>query len=319
LRDGASGMSLSPNSFQFFRHAHFAFDFAAIQFRADVFWLYLACAVLSAIGVTKIFRGELAQRRGPDKFLPFGRLFYAIPMGVFGVFHFVNAAQVATLIPKWMPWHMFWTYFVGIALIAASLSIILQTNAWLAGALLGCMFLLFVAMMDIHGVIASHGSRFSWALALRQTAFGGGAFAVAAAQLKKINSAFNTRWLVAACRFFVGIPAVVYGAEHFLHPTFAPGVPLPKITPTWIPGHLFWAYFMGAMLIICGLCIVVNFKARFAALYLGIAILLIVVVIYLPITIAKPSDIAAGLLYVLDTLAFCGTVFALADAIAERA
>ncbi len=299
-------------------HEQFAFAFAAIQFRVDVFWLYLALTVLTFIGVIKIFRDELAERRGLDKFLPFGRLFYAIPMGVFGVFHFVNLNLISSMIPKWMPWHLFWAYFVGAALLAASLSIILEKYAWLAGLLLGCMFLLFVAMMDIHAIVVTHGNRFFLAVGLREIAFSGGAFAIAATQWIKKSEGKSSRGaegLVNLCRFFVGVPAVVYGVEHFLHPTFAPAVPLQKITPTWIPFHLFWAYLMGAALIVCGVGIVLNFRARMAALYLGIVILLIVVVIYLPITIAMPSDIGNGLNYILDTLAFCGTAFVLADAI----
>ena len=159
-------MSLLHFALQVSRLDHLRFAFAAIQFRADVFWLYLALTVLTFIGVIKIFRDELAERRGLDKFLPFGRLFYAIPMGVFGVFHFVNLNLISSMIPKWMPWHLFWAYFVGAALLAASLSIILEIHAWLAGALLGSMFLLFVVMIDIHGLWRRMAIDFFWALAL---------------------------------------------------------------------------------------------------------------------------------------------------------
>jgi hypothetical protein len=63
----------------------------------------------------------------------------------------------------------------------------------------------------------------------------------------------------------VGIPAIVFGWEHFLHPAFAPGIPMEAITPAWIPGRRFWAYLTGAALIACGACIVVNKKVGSAA------------------------------------------------------
>lgn len=304
--------------FQFFHHARLALALAVFQVPTDVFWGFFGCAVLSVIGLIKIIKYELPQKHGLDKILPFGRLFYAIPMGVFGTEHFTDTKFIARLIPHWIPLHTFWVYLVGIALIAAALSIILEKNSRLAATLLGCMFVLFVALMHVHNIVASHGARLFWAIGLREIAFSGGAFAVAARQAKRTLSE-GAPWMVTLARFFVGIPAIVFGVEHFLHPTFAPGVPLEIITPTWIPGYLFWAYLMGAALLICGACILANKKARMAAIYLGIVILLIVLVVYLPMTIANPTDLDSGLNSFVDTLAFSGTALVLADAIRERA
>ncbi len=303
--------------FHFFQHARPALALAVFGIRADVFWPYFTCAVLFAIGLTVIFTRELAQKHGLDKILPFGRLFYAIPMGVFGTEHFTDTKLIASLVPRWMPWHTFWVYVVGTALIAAALSIVVQKYSRLAATLLGIMFLLFVALMHIHNIVASHGARLFWTIAVREIAFSGGAFAVAGAQMKRTASD-GAPWLVTLARFFVGIPAIVFGVEQFLHPTIAPGVPLDKITPAWVPGQLFWAYLTGAALIICGACIAVNMKARLAATLLGIAVLLTVIFIYLPIMIADLSNIGDGLNFVADTLAFSGAALILADAIRER-
>jgi uncharacterized membrane protein YphA (DoxX/SURF4 family) len=310
-------MNMLNCSFQFFHHARLAFAFAIFKIQADVFWLFFICAILFVIGLTKVIKDELPQKHGLDKILPFGRLFYAIPMGVFGTFHLTHAAEVARLVPRWMPLHLFWTYLVGIALIDASLSIILEEYAGLAATLLGCMFLLFVVLMHIHNIEATHGARLFWAIGLRDLAFSGGAFAVAGSQLKR-TSADDASWLVTLARFFVGIPAIVFGVEYFLHPTIEPGVPLEKLMPNWVPGPLFWGYLTGAALIVCGACIVANKKARLAAIVLGIVILFFVVFLYIPITISNPSDIDSGLNSFADTLAFSGTALVLANALRER-
>ena len=310
-------MNMLNCSFQFFHHARLALALAVFPIQADVFWPFFSCAILLVIGLTKIIKDELPQKHGLDKILPFGRLFYAIPMGVFGTDHLTDAKDIARIVPSWMPLHTFWVYLVGIALIAAALSIILEKHVRLAATLLGCMFLLFVVLIHIPNIVATHGARLFWAIGLREIAFSGGAFALAGRQLKRTPSD-GAPGLVTLWRFFVGIPAIVFGVEHFLHPTFAPGVPLEKITPTWIPGHLFWAYLTGAALIACGACIVVNKTVRLAATYLGIVILLLVVFVYLPITVANPSDIDSGLNSLVDTLAFSGTALLLADAIRER-
>jgi uncharacterized membrane protein YphA (DoxX/SURF4 family) len=213
---------------------------------------------------------------------------------------------------------LFWTYLVGTALIAAALSIILEKRSRLAATLLGGMLLLFVGVMHIPNVVASHGARLFWTIALRETAFSGGAFALAAVQSKR-SSSHGPSAMVTLSRFLVGIPAILFGIEQFLHPTIAPGIPLQKITPAWVPGQLFWAYSTGTALIICGACIVVNVKARTAAIYLGIAVLLTVLFIYLPITVANPSEIGNGLNFVADTLIFSGVGLVLADAIGGQA
>src|SRR5260370_16107004 len=247
---GDPGMNMLNCSFQFFHHARLALALAVFPIRASVFWPYFSSAILLVIGLTKIIKDELPQKHGLDKILPFGRVFFALPMGVFGTEHFIDTKFIARLVPHWIPLHTFWVYLVGVALIAAALSIILEKQARLAATLLGCMFVLFVVLMHVPNIVATHGARLFWAIALRDLAFSGGAFALAGRHLKRTPSN-GAPWLVTLYRFFVGIPAIVFGVDQFLYPILTPGVPLEKSTPTWIPGHLFWPYLAGAVLIPC--------------------------------------------------------------------
>jgi len=310
-------MVMLSGGLQFFRQGDFAATLVAFGIPADVFWLYFAAIVVFAIGLTTIIKDELRQKHGLEKILPFGRLFFAIPMGVFGTEHLVDASDIAQVVPSWMPAHLFWTYLVGVALIAAALSIVLNKHARLAATLLGSMLLLFVVLLHIPNIVGQHGARLFWMIALRDTAFSGGAFALAGSLSKRSHSE-GTPGLVTLGRFFVGIAAVVFGVEDILYPAIVPGIPLARITPTWIPGHIFWAYLSGAVLVATGACILVNVKARLAATCLGIMILLLMLFVYLPILIAEPLSIANGLNYFFDTLIFSGAGLLLADAIGER-
>jgi uncharacterized membrane protein len=293
-----------------------ALAFPPFGMPAITFWMYGCASLLFIIGFIKIV-SELSQEHTVDKIMPFGRMFFAIPMAVFGSEHFTATADIAAIVPRWIPAHTFWVYLVGAAFICAALSIALLIQARLAAALVGMTLLIFVLVMDLPGTIAHPGNRFFWALALRQLAFSGGAFAFAmspgSTRPKTPSRAQLTKALAAIPRFFIGIPALFYGVEHLLHPEYVPGISLQKLTPDWIPGRIVLSYFVGVILILAAVCLLVNKKTRMAATVLGLTILLTVLWIYLPMLLAAPTDVVA-LNFFFDTLLFSGTILLLANA-----
>ena len=283
---------------------------------AMAFWIYVCASLLFIISLIKIFN-ELPQEHGVDKIMPFSRMFFAIPMAVFGSEHFTATSDIASLVPRWIPAHTFWVYLVGLAFLCAALSIAVLVQARLAATLVGMTLLIFVFVMDMPAVVAHPSNRFFWALALRELAFSGGAFAFAMSPWSTWPRQPSPPQPIAARtafpRFFVGIPSLFYGVEHLLYPAYAPGVPLQKLTPEWIPGRIFLSYFVGVILILAGVCLLVNKKTRLAATSLGLTILVTLLWIYLPMLLAAPTDVVA-LNYFFDTLLFSGAIFLLANA-----
>jgi hypothetical protein len=84
-----------------------------------------------------------------------GRYLIAVSWVVFAVQHFLYAGYVASLVPAWIPWHLFWAYFVGVAFIAAALAIAANKMMRLTGVLLGTMFLLWVVLLHLPRVAAA--------------------------------------------------------------------------------------------------------------------------------------------------------------------
>jgi uncharacterized membrane protein len=77
------------------------------------------------------------------------RIVFAIAMIVFGVDHFLGLVFIASLLPAWIPWHIFWVAFFGVVFIAAGIGIgfgLLEDWGW-AG--LGLMFALWVITLHI--------------------------------------------------------------------------------------------------------------------------------------------------------------------------
>jgi uncharacterized membrane protein len=271
---------------------------------------------------------DIAQARGLDKIVVLSNLCFALPLAVFGAEHLSDAGDIMPLVPSYMPWHLFWTYFVGFALLAASLSIATKIQVRWSGLLFGVMMFLFVAMMDIPGTLADPRNRFSWTLTLREMAFGGGGWLLAGNALREQGGRFMIGGrvfteidpiLITVGRVLVGIAAIFYGVETFRHPTSCPGIPLEKLMPAWIPGQLLIGYVTGAILVVAGASILLAKKTRIAATYLGTWIVLLVVFIYGPILIASLLDPSTavkveGLNYFFDTLLFAGAILALASA-----
>ena len=273
---------------------------------------YLTGTVILLIGLYSA-RNEFAARQGLDKIVALGPVFLAVPIAVFGTEHFTATKILAGMVPRWIPGHLFWALFVGACLISAALSIAVRKYTGIAAALLGLTILLFVLLIHIPGVANAPSSRLLWVVALRDLAFSGGALSVAATQKKPWTPQVR-QGLILLARLFIGVPITFLGVEQFLHPELAPGVPLPKLTPLWVPGHALWGYPIGVVFVVAGLCLITNKKAGFAATWLGLLILLLVLAIYLPIVVAIPSDMANGLNYLADTLLLGGTVLAFAEA-----
>ena len=81
------------------------------------------------------------------------RLLYAIPMAIFGLFHFMNGSQMAEMVPSFIPGGIFWVYLTGLALVLAAVAIIIQKQARLACLLLAGMLILFVLTMHLPAVL----------------------------------------------------------------------------------------------------------------------------------------------------------------------
>ena len=270
--------------------------------------MYTAAGIVLVAGLLTIFRRGL-RVRGLDAIIEFGPLLFAIPMAVFGAFHFLFPQVVAPLVPKWIPVHLFWVYFCGAALIAAALSIAADRLATLSSALLGAMLLSFVLLISVPGVAANPGNRFGWALLLRDLSFSSAAFALAISRRQSVAGAWG--YLAAALRAVVAIALIFFAVQHFRHPEFVPVIPLPQQLPSWFPLHAPVNYVVGCAELVAGACMLFKVRPRVAAGLIGATALGIIILVYLPLLIATPRDVAQ-MNYFFDTLAYAGSLLLIA-------
>jgi uncharacterized membrane protein len=274
-----------------------------------------AAGILLFIVALWAAKADIARARGLDKFVAATTVCFAIPLAVFGALHLANIAFVLPAVPGYMPWRLFWAYLVGVALVAASLSIATKIQVFWSGLLFGIMMFLFVLMSDLPGALANPRDRFGWTLAIRELSFAAGGWLLAASAMRGPHRSK----LIAVGRVVIGIAAIFYGVEHFLHPLHCPAVPLEKVMPAYIPARPIIGFVTGTILVVAGIAILLNRKTRLAATYLGTWIVLLVVFVYGPILIAQMFDPSIGakvegINYFADTLLFAAAVLALASA-----
>ncbi|HXC42981.1 MAG TPA: hypothetical protein VNY51_05605 [Candidatus Dormibacteraeota bacterium] len=279
---------------------------------------------MCAAGILLFLIGILAAKsgavraRGLDKVVALSNLCFALPLAVFGALHLSAARGLMNMVPVYMPWRLFWAYFVGFALIAASLSIATKIQVQWSGLLFGILMIVFEALLIIPGLYAKPHDRFAWTILFREFSFASGGWILAGDAMAEHAGQGRSK-LVTIGRVVIGMAAMFYGVEHFLHPINVPGVPLEKLMPTWIPGRMLISYLTGAFLVVCGVSILLAKKTRMAATYLGTWILLLVLFIYGPILISSLMDPSTdvkveGINYFADTLLYAGTILALASA-----
>jgi uncharacterized membrane protein len=114
-----------------------------------------------------------------DRALMIARILFGIALPLIGQSHIVFADATAGYIPGWIPDHLFFAYFTGMADIAAGLAVIFMVVPRLASSLAALMMSLFTILIWIPTVVGAPMDRLSWTALMASTAISGGAWAVA--------------------------------------------------------------------------------------------------------------------------------------------
>jgi len=111
-----------------------------------------------------------------------GIILYALVIAFFGVNHFLNGTGFQNTIPAFIPYHIFWVYLTGAALIAAAISFLTGRYTRIAGLFLAAFLVIIVLTIHLPAVLHSEGSPIvSIALTnlVKDTGLAGGAFMIA--------------------------------------------------------------------------------------------------------------------------------------------
>jgi putative oxidoreductase len=109
-----------------------------------------------------------------------GKFIFAIPIGIIGIIHFLKAGSIAAGLPSFYFAPIFWVYLSGLALAAASISILTGKYTRLACLLLALLFFIVVLTVDLPGYINDTASYARISSLLKDISIAGGSLVIAA-------------------------------------------------------------------------------------------------------------------------------------------
>jgi len=271
-------------------------------------WGMIGTGIAALIAGLVLVRARFAAASGAGRILVLGPVFEAVALAIFAAEHFLMARDLMGIVPSWLPGALFWTYFVGVALLAAAVSFIAWRCVDWSALLLALLFLIIVVTVDLPNLPQNIHERLFWTLTVRETCFASGAMVLAGSAW--VRGRPVGRWLILTGRFIVAGTCVFYAIEHFLFSRNVPGVPLEKMTPAWVPAPVLLAYLVGIVLLAAGAGLMIPRARQTAAAGAGSVLVLLTVFFYVPILITEIGSPLAveGVNYVGDTLLFAATV-----------
>lgn len=116
-------------------------------------------AFITAVSYSSAWNNSSMTMTYSNKLFLAGKIFFAITMIVFGIDHFIYTDFVAGLVPLWIPGHIFWTYFAGVALAGSGIAIVFNFKIVTISLLLATMLFIWFIILHIPRAVADPGGQ----------------------------------------------------------------------------------------------------------------------------------------------------------------
>jgi uncharacterized membrane protein len=212
-----------------------------------------------------------------------GHAVFAATMIALGILGFVkgNFVPVWEPVPKGLPAREVLVYLSALVSLRSGIGLLWARTAPHAARLLLGLLLIWWLAFRVPQLFLAPGVEGSW------SGCGETAVMVAAAWVFYTWCAAGQGLRIA--RVLYGLALIPFGVAHFIYLKETA-----SMVPSWLPGHLFWAYFTGCAFIAAGMAVVAGVCARLAAALSAMEIGLVTLLVWVPILAAGSKDAYQG-------------------------
>jgi uncharacterized membrane protein len=214
-------------------------------------------------------------------------------------------------VPKTFPERTALAYIVAIFMLVAGIALEWpKTTRWATAALAAYYAVIVVLVMNVRLVLRNLEVYGAYDSMAEEIAIMAGAFIIWAS-VANLDAAKSAR-LIRIAQIVFGVCAIFFGGAHFVYMDLTA-----PLIPKWLPpGQVFWGYATGVFHIAGGLAIVMNIRARLAAILLAAMYAIFTVVALPPGLLAKSTFF--GWTEIATSVILVGVAWVVADSLAPR-
>ncbi len=216
----------------------------------------------------------------------FGRTLYAVAILSLGLLLLITRNFPTALfpLPAAFPGRSALVIGLGVVFVLAGLSLLMLRKADSSSLLLGILWLLVMFTLHLPALVSNPYNASKWTVIFELVALSGGGFYLAGELGPLLGKPINRRFtLITVGRLLFAGSLVIFGVLHFLYAAF-----IATLIPSWVPGQLFWAYFVGVGFLATAISLLLQKQMSLATHLLGSMFLLWVIILHAPRAVAKP-------------------------------
>jgi uncharacterized membrane protein len=218
-----------------------------------------------------------------DFYLRIGRLFFAIAVLAIGIIHFVNNHFPPGLlpVPDTLDGRGFLVLLSGAALTVSGIMMLTDKFRYWGAALTAAVLLVYIAILHFPNLVMQVKAPNNWTALFEILSIFAGALIVQGNTLT-VTNANRSKALITAGSYIFAVSLFVFGVQHYMYAQF-----IANLITSWIPGKLFWSYFVMVVFFAVGISIIIRKFVTLSTSLIGLMFILWVLILHLPRVIAN--------------------------------